>query len=342
MKKYIYVLVAFIACLMFNSCGVYSQTEFRGDGFTRFVNGEWKTKGEQATFNKDLSNYIQEYKKATIIDDGLFLLSYSQKSTIECLKFYVKPTMSMSRLEMRYYKKDVIPTFIKNQADGEILLDSLLAINKKYETANNITIQIKEQAARFEKEKQEQRAYQLRLEKAKKDLEKAAMERRLVEKADSLRKIFVKSNLQRLKSFCEEGLKKSEQHQKQLNQIEKSRFAELDALERQYVGRLNGEIFLTKKNALNKKWEEKANAVGKEAEKELQKLSKLKCDVVREFNDFLVANGVKNVRYGDFYNDYYNVLVEGNLERAFDNLFETPNLKTNGLDKYEHTNYRIL
>ena len=342
MKKYIYAIVAFIACLMFNSCGVYSQTEFRGDGFTRFVNGEWKTKGEQAAFSKDLSNYIQAYKKATIIDEGLFLLSYQQKSTIECLKFYVKPTMSMSRLEMRYYKKDVIPTFIKNKADGEILLDSLLAINKKYETANNITIQIKEQAARLEKEKQEQREYQLRLEKAKKDLEKAAMERRLVEKADSLRKIFVKSNLQRLKNFCEAGLKKSEQHQKQLNQIEKSRFAELDALERQYVGRLNGEIFLTKKAALNEKWEEKANAVGKEAEKELEKISKLKSDIVKEFNDFLVANGIKNVRYGDFCKNYYDVLVEGNIESAFDNLIKTPILKTNGLERYEHTNYRIL
>ena len=306
------------------------------------MNGEWKTKGEQATFNKDLSNYIQSYKQATINENGLFVLSYNQKSTIECLKFYVKPTMSMSRLETRYYKKNVIPTFIKNQADGEILLDSLLAINKKYETANNVTIQIREQAARLEKERQEQKEYQLRLEQAKKDLERAAIERRLVEKADSLRKIFVKSNLQRLKNFCEEGLKKSELYQKQLKQIEKNRFAELDALERQHVGRLNGEVFLTRKSALNEKWEKKANAVGKEAEKELEKISKLKSDVVKEFNNFLVANGIKNVRYGDFCKNYYNVLVEGNVENAFDNLLGTPILKTNGLSTYEHTNYRIL
>lgn len=76
-----------------------------------------------------------------------------------------------------------------------------------------------------------------------------------------------------------------------LKQYDKQRLFELDQLERQYIGRLNGEIFSRKKAELDDKWEYKEILIKDKADKANANLLKYKKDCISNFNNYIEACG---------------------------------------------------
>lgn len=76
-----------------------------------------------------------------------------------------------------------------------------------------------------------------------------------------------------------------------LKQYDKQRLFELDQLERQYIGRLNGEIFSRKKAELDDKWEYKEALIKDKADKANVNLLKYKKDCISNFNNYIEACG---------------------------------------------------
>ena len=140
----------------------------------------------------------------------------------------------------------------------------------------------------LERQDEEMRiAYQKELERQKKELERQIKERKEI---DSLRIAFVKENNLILKyhnllSYCD---KVQEKCQKKQDYYLKLRFDEIDALERQYIGRLDGEIFLTKKAALNQHWEYKIESIWEEYEKSYNQIKKFEKESINKFKAILL------------------------------------------------------
>lgn len=76
-----------------------------------------------------------------------------------------------------------------------------------------------------------------------------------------------------------------------LKQYDKQRLFELDQLERQYIGRLNGEIFSRKKAELDNKWKCKEILIKDKADKANANLLKYKKDCISNFNNYIEACG---------------------------------------------------
>lgn len=76
-----------------------------------------------------------------------------------------------------------------------------------------------------------------------------------------------------------------------LKQYDKQRLFELDQLERQYIGRLDGEIFSRKKAELDDKWEYKEILIKDKADKANANLLKYKKDCISNFNNYIEACG---------------------------------------------------
>ena len=78
---------------------------------------------------------------------------------------------------------------------------------------------------------------------------------------------------------------------KALDKLFWDRKKEVDALERQYAGRLEGEIFKDKLFALNYKYDVKTDKFEKDLNAELNFIDDFKSGVERELNSYLRANG---------------------------------------------------
>ena len=112
-------------------------------------------------------------------------------------------------------------------------------------------------------------------------------------KLDSLRKEYITQN--KIREEYIKQIKNTKQVLEYcvatLEQYDKQRLVELDQLERQYIGRLNGEIFSRKKAELDDKWEYKEALIKDKADKANVNLLKYKKDCISNFNNYIEACG---------------------------------------------------
>ena len=76
-----------------------------------------------------------------------------------------------------------------------------------------------------------------------------------------------------------------------LNRYDKLRLQEVDELEKQYIGRLMGEVFIRKKEELNNKWELKCNAIENKAKEAESSLVRYREQCIEDFNNYILAKG---------------------------------------------------
>ena len=81
--------------------------------------------------------------------------------------------------------------------------------------------------------------------------------------------------------YCENTLKR----------YDKLRLQEVDELEKQYIGRLMGEVFIRKKEELNNKWELKCNAIENKAKEAESSLVRYREQCIEDFNNYILAKG---------------------------------------------------
>lgn len=71
---------------------------------------------------------------------------------------------------------------------------------------------------------------------------------------------------------------------------QKQRLNEVDALERKYIGRLNGEIFLVEKSKIDEKWREKEAVLVKNVDEVIKNLDAFKRQIDNEYIAFVKEN----------------------------------------------------
>ena len=76
-----------------------------------------------------------------------------------------------------------------------------------------------------------------------------------------------------------------------LNRYDKLRLQEVDELEKQYIGRLMGEVFIRKKEELNNKWKLKCNVIENKAKEAESSLVRYRQQCIEDFNNYILAKG---------------------------------------------------
>ena len=101
-----------------------------------------------------------------------------------------------------------------------------------------------------------------------------------------------------------------------LKQYDKLRFQEVDALEKQYIGRLEGEIFARNKKILNDKWKHKCEIIENKIEEANASLVKYRLQCVEDFNNYILAKGY-NWKFGYIILNYDYETLNNNLGHIF-------------------------
>lgn len=156
-----------------------------------------------------------------------------------------------------------------------------------------------------------------------------------IEATEKQRLTFWKSKSAEWEKIIKESEIAVKESEKRVSNLEKQRFNELDVLERQYAGRLEGEIFTTKKSVMDAKYVELMKIETEKIKAQRNKIENFLWELKQEFNESIKSSGVE---FTGIINEFKKIVITRNTPTYLRNFIVDPNTFTG----FNVTNYREI